>query len=414
MTDESDDRPAVSPVDPLSDFRSANPEASIEEVGDAYSVNKPWGDPSVALHVSKDNTQLLAALNAVRLPPRFTAILHRDTGDLEFIFSVLKSDDEIRERRFTFSFEGMNYRCEYGDASERLKLVIRAARPQLPATDTGHRNLLTFRVMSRVADATRVPTSFWIRSAGLSEEDLVRLAKHLNFFMQYFDRGTPFIVVHAIDDASESVEVAPPRLFAEFPSVINGRPREPYLLGLWETSMRARDASRKFLYAYQVVEYAAFYHVRDELLRSLRRAFCAPDASSQADLVSRQIMELLVDERQSDEAKLVSVIQQAVEPGRVWPLIEQRADFFAKETSFDGGFSVGPLIKEGWKPDDFRSAWIPKVPDALRRLRNGLVHAREQRAARAIAPSRRNERLLKAWAVLMQTVAAEVMVFGDI
>src|SRR6266542_4333906 len=115
MTDNADSEniapPTIVTVD-LTAFARRNPEAVIEHGADAVLVSRPWGDDSIVIRVSQEAIAVADALNNVRLPPRFSAIWHADSNDIEFIFGALRIDDPLRSRQFTFEFKGREFLCE--------------------------------------------------------------------------------------------------------------------------------------------------------------------------------------------------------------------------------------------------------------------------------------------------------------
>lgn len=406
--------------DGLNAFAVGNPEALVKVVDGAYHILRPWDDESVTIRVSFEAQAAADALNALRLPPTFSAIWHIDTRDLEFIYGPSPTDGELRQRSFLFAFEGREFRCEFTDSSDRLMALANAARPTGPPTRSDHRNLSALRGFLRFKSTLEkrnepvdlALTSFWIRACGVAEKDLPSLARHLNFYMRYFDRRSPMIIVH---ENPGTPEIATPSQFpfGPFPNRIAARPLDPYMLTLWDSGLpRETEPVRSFLYNYQILEYAAFYYLKEELARAIRRILSAPDITSRAEEASRRILDTLVDERTSEEAKITSVIQQTVEPSLLWAEIAGSA-FFSKPTDFDGGFSLPALIKEQWTLEDFKMSWIPKLPDAFRKLRNALLHAREQRLAKCIAPTLHNADLLRHWSNLIAVVSSQIILFGD-
>lgn len=418
-TDEEPIRVLVKP-EALKTFLELNHESEILQTDEGWSVEKPWSDDTIVLTVKASDMALLQALNSVRLPPRFTAIWHQDTGDVEFIYGPIREEASIRRRSFDFTFKGQSYKCEFADASERLRKIALAARASGPPSDTDHRHLILIeRFIRRYEQAAEPPkgrkyclTSFWIRNAKPDEQRVLELARHLNFYMGYFDRRSPRIIIH-----TDPVTDEPLRQLAfpdpdKFPTKIVGAVLDPYLLGLWESGVTARDTVRLFLHNYQVLEYAAFYYLKEDLLTTIKRLIKAPDATDRADEICREAVELLAEDRMSDEDKMVSVIQRAVDPRKVWAYIAPHKEYFSESHDFDGGFIVAPLIKAGWGMEDFATAWIPKVPDSLRKIRNALVHAREKRVARSIAATPRNLRLLAPWADLLTAISNELVLYG--
>ncbi len=162
-----------------------------------------------------------------------------------------------------------------------------------------------------------------------------------------------------------------------------------------------------------MLEYAAFYYLREDILRSVRRILASPDAPSHRDDVARQILDIIVEDRTTDEAKIQAVFQQVVDPAALWREIERKLPLFSESTVFDGGFTLPPLVKAGWGLDDFKASWIPKLPDTFRKLRNALVHAREQRLAKCITPSIRNQRLLRPWVLLSEIATEQVITYEE-
>lgn len=414
----NDINPNNAPIS-LENFARFNPECTVEATADAFLVSKPWGDESVTFRVSHEARGVAAALNSLRLPPPFSALWHCDTHDIEFIFGPVPTSDELRARRFTIQFDGHALVCEFGDASERLVHVANASRIA-GRTLTSYRNLRNVKEYVRIkssleragADVTFELTSFWIRSCNLPEQDLQDLARHVNFYMRYFDRRTPVISVHE-DMTGEESERPTRFLFGPFPDHITARRLDSYMLTLWSSGMpgTAHPVS-SFLYNYQVLEYAAFYYLREDIARTIHRIVSSPDVVCRAEEVSRQILDALVEERTSDESKIASVIQRAVDPAALWAEVKGKGGFFSRTIEFDGGFTIPALVREGWSLEDFKGAWFPKVPDSFRKIRNALLHAREQRLSKCIAPTARNTGLLRYWSSLISIASSQIILFG--
>jgi hypothetical protein len=130
--------------------------------------------------------------------------------------------------------------------------------------------------------------------------------------------------------------------------------------------------------------------VRDQLVKAVRRILLAPQRGHRIEEATRDVLDAIVSDRRSDEQKMVEVIQDLVDPAAVFDEIEPKVSFFSTGTEFEGGFKIDPLVKQGWGLEDFRGTWIPKLPDSLRKIRNALVHAREQRMSQTILPTRAN------------------------
>jgi len=183
---------------------------------------------------------------------------------------------------------------------------------------------------------------------------------------------------------------------------------------LWESARDASDPFRRFIYLYQILEYAAFYFVQDNILNKVKRILKAPETPSNVDDSAHAILESLIEDRMSDEAKIVAIMKQVVDSKELWKEIEPNKDFFSQKVQFDGGLTIDPLLKEGWGVDDFTAAWTPKFPDTLRRIRNALVHSREARMIRVIAPTHSNYVKLRRYTAPLSIAAAAVMVYREL
>lgn len=405
----------------LDPFLKNNPSAVIAQDGKDIQIQKPWNDETLTIELHPVNRKLVDALNSVYLPPRFTALWHKDTEDIEFIFTASPTPKHLHSRKFTFQFEGKAWKCEYADASDRLMIIAEASRPVAPPTDTNHRNLQSFSLylhykrehpQSEQAKLSR-PLSFWIRKVGLAEERLPDLCRHLNFFMNYFDHSTPRIHIHAPPTAENSAFVYPWKPNSQFPSVINGRRLDTFLQQLWESSLEATDIFRRYLYSYQIIEYCAFYHVQDHVLSAIERAILSPDLHIRSEEIARDVLDAVTEDKVEEARKVQLVIQRHVAPRKVWVPIEANLRLFSTETSFDGGLKLPALTRENWSFDDFNASWDPKLADSLRSIRNGMVHAREKRMTGIISPTRENANRLRHWILPLQEIAKELLVFSS-
>jgi len=404
MTDLPDDL-----CERLSQFLAHNKEAKLGPAAGG-AIELPWGDDSVILKPpdEADWEGLIECLNSVYLPPRFTAIYHRDNRDLEFIYGVVPENDDLRGRRFTLSFLGEEYVCEWADASSRLRVIADSSLPVGPPGATGYRNLHSVSSRGRREPRDGL-LSFWLREVEWDENHLVELAQHINFYMGCFDRETPLIAIH--QDPLPARPEKPTRYpLGPFPDTVSGQQIDSNLLGLWDTA-RSGDPLRRFLYYYQILEYASFYYMREDTLLKLRKIMLTPDLLSRLDETSAQMLDALVEHRMTDEQKLAKTVYRCVDPELVWNEIEPNLSFFSADVTFDGGFVLPGLLKRDATRADFCHHWNPIFVDALRKLRNALVHARESRMTGVIAPTYRNRVLVGYWLYPLSVTAMQVMLY---
>lgn len=400
-------------------FFNENPRAIRGEVKAGAAILEPWGDRTLAIPVAEADDALVDALSAVYLPPQLTALWHRESRALEVIWGPLPSDTRLRTRRFRLEFEGSVHHCEYGDSSSELLAIAKAIQLARPASGTNYRNTSVYRAWFRAREedpenelAATIPTSFWVRDVSWDETYVLELVRYLNFYMAYFDPTSPQILVHADEDAPR-VRLNRPEQLQDFPEAIATAQLDPYLLGLWESAQNSGDPFRRFLHLYQILEYAAFYHLEASLAQRAQRILREPDAVAASDRTVRRILDVLAEDRRRDEAKIVALMNEVVDPDRVWLHIEPNVDRFVSSVVFDGGFELAPLVREGWTVDEWRAHWIPSYPDSLRKIRNALVHGREQRMAAVIAPSADNLRRLVPWLPSLNGAVMQVMLYAS-
>jgi hypothetical protein len=412
----------------LASFLTANPRSTLEEIesrsGKRIGIKMPWGDESLVIIIPDELGPLAEALNNVYLPERFTAIWHKDTRDLEIIYTAYSIRlGDLRERRWTFKHRGREYQCDFSAASERLLLIAGNAEP-ISESITQYRNLFSFHVYMEQRRATTEeksystkipigdPICFWIRDIEWHDDQILDLVNHLNFYMSYFDTRCPLIVVHS--PKLENAFAHRPRYIADrFPSYIASRVIDDSLLHFWSAS-RGGDPARRFLYSYRIVEYASFYYLEMGARSTIRKLLGTPNALDSLDQVAEGILGAVQDMKLSEPQKFEAVLRDTVAPALLWKEIARNIGAFSTETRFDGGFSVAPIAKLGWDEADFAVSGIAIFAAAVRNIRNALTHGRDQRTTAVITPTTHNFERLQPWASLMSVAAAEVMVFKDL
>src|SRR5262249_10205398 len=159
---------------------------------------------------------------------------------------------------------------EWGLASKELLAVASSYRLEPTVGESIHRNLDPFLIyffhLKTEPDAAAKmppPKSFWVRGLMSWEEaKVIELARHINYYAMRFDRQTPHILVH---EPQASTAASPEKIIRypfgdSFPPVIVARQLDSYLLTIWEAA-RSPDPFKKFLHAYQILEYVAFYYL---------------------------------------------------------------------------------------------------------------------------------------------------------
>lgn len=265
---------------------------------------------------------------------------------------------------------------------------------------------------SAVATSTSL-TSFWIKDVDWDENKMTELARNLNFYMHYFDKETPLMAIHESIPMESEQKPSERYRHGPFPAEIVGRDLDPFLLGLWENTVHS-SVRLRFLYCYQILEYAAFYYIKEGTLRTIKRIVAKPNASMYMDDSVRQIADAMSEERMNDEAKITYLVQQLVDPDVLWREVEPNIGFLCRDTEFDGGFKIPALVRASCDSDEFRSVWHPKFIDSVRKIRNALVHGRESRMSGVISPTKRNDDLLRPWLAPLSATALQAILYWDV
>jgi hypothetical protein len=408
----------------LATFLKYNPHAEIGKKGKYFYAQRPWNDESVAF-LLRPEAEFIKALNGLILPPRFTAIYHRDSKTMEYIYTVLESDEPRCKREFKFVLSGKSYFCKYGKASKELLTLSRQFRRTGKQSGSEHRNLLLLREYVQSQSKKRgtfeeaflgmEPISFYVSGfKRFNEDEIVEVSKHLNFFMQYYDRESPFIVIHSPE--SESMDEFTQSRIPEiaFPETITTKRQDPFLLDLALTANTTTTARLQFIYYYQIIEYSAFYYIDAKTRTELLRIINNPDIQANVDSYIPRILEAInVGVRQEDYTKIESVVKSVCSLEAIWKEIERNMSYFTTKQEFDGGFVIEPLIPENCTKDFFCGSWNPKITITLSHIRNALVHGREKKFIHVITPTGRNDLLLRPWASIAQCIAEQVIIFGS-
>ena len=408
----------------LARFLAANPHSSVGYTKDKELVVKaPWGEDALAISLTPKSNEIISVLNAVVLPERFTAIWHTDTEMFEIIYTaypLVAAEAVVKTRSFEFVHDGKRYECSFGRSSERLLRIAEHYTTVAPSL-TSFRNLPSFRrYITSHAKGSSIPpmppmpgaepVSFWIRGLKWNEDVALALVNHLNFYMTYYDSQSPVILVHA--PRQENVAAQPQQRFrfGNFPKKISAKKLDDNLRHFWEASRRG-DPVRRFLYSYQILEYAAFYYVEESIQKTIRKLLSAPNATDNIDRVTSQLIEACSESKLSDPQKIEALLRETVDPKLIWQDLALNTKFFSESTKFDGGFASAPLVKKDWTEADYVVNWVPAFAGTIRSIRNALSHGREQRMTSVITPTTKNFERLQHWVPPISTAAQEVMIY---
>jgi hypothetical protein len=139
----------------------------------------------------------------------------------------------------------------------------------------------------------------------------------------------------------------------------------------------------------------------------------SPGTPTRAKEAARDILDVVAEERRPEESRLIDVIKDCVEPRHIWAAIQSEAGAFTDVTDFEGGYRMPAFMKAGCSYDDFEGSWIPRFPDAVRKLRNALVHSRDPRMSGVVSPTTENYLKLRPWVRVLSAAAMDVMIYTE-
>lgn len=407
--------------DELMPFLEAHPYSSLSTIKTPVEtpvILSPWGDDSLTLHIDPSSAAVLDTLNAVVLPERLSAIYHRETKRLEFIYTAFEIKPQLAGRKFRFEHEGSTFECGFERCSDALLTLAEIIRPTNKPTITDYRNMIPIGiyVAKQKNNAlyedipTTHPTSFWVHPVAWDEAYVVSLAQHLNFYMAYYDTKSPIVLFHTTK--SEGISVQPQEQFRHgfFPANIKARSIDEELLHFWHAS-RQGDPARRYIYNYQILEYISHHILEAEIRSRMRKALSSPHVLDDLDGLVDSMLDASMSSKMYDTQKVEHLLRKAVDPKIVWAEVERNIDLFSVSTIFDNGFEIRPLTKAGWSDSDFAMGWPAQFAKTLREIRNGLSHAKENRMEKGIPPTKENLRKLQAWTTLVSVAATEAMLY---
>ena len=422
MSEQNKKEPSFSEVY-LSEFIQNNPHAEVSIDSDYLIVENPWMRDDVRLKGDVKDSGFIEALNNLIFRPKFDAVFHIDINSIEFVYAYLdpssESNIDVINRSYSIFHEGANYECCFSEPSERLMTIARSYEklpsdsgiqsvPQLiPFRDQQNLDSLNGRIKKYFE--SKVPRSFYIKSDQPIDFDCFEtVARQINFLSYYYDRNSPLISINSDADLSDVENTIPIRYSeSEFPEVLISQPVDDIVMKLIEVA-RESQPRFAFLYYYQVFEYAGYYYIDEAAKRQLRNYLKDPALINYGEDKISELFAVFADLNHNDDVKMKRVIEEHCDPKVIWKEVENDLDFFSKEHTYEGGFTIKALVSTDTTVSSWESMWMPKLYDHLTKIRNSLVHARERRENKVILPGSGNNLKLRHYIPLIRRVAEQI------
>lgn len=393
-------------------FKKNNPTVNYKKIEGVTLVINPWNDDSVQfLFDEKKNLKLL---EDIFLPEELVAIFHIKSSILEIIVGPIHKKHSLVGRHFEFNFNGDIYKCYTGEVTPQLKLLAENFITGETLTSSYHRNLPLLRdyFRERIPAELRKevePISFFI-SGNFKDikTGIHKLLKHLNFYLTYFERKSPSIII--LNKKQEIESFTTPCYFTKeksFPQIINSQIIDPILLDIFSVAHETNDIRLKFIFFYQILEYSSYYYLDNKIRLRLSSLIKSPDLPSKSDDYTKFIIEELKDyfTRREDYQKLEQTIIDHCKVSDIKDEILCNWEYFSHDQEFEGGFKLSAVLKDKNSVSQLVDIDLQKFIKNIDRIRNVIVHLRESRENTVILPTERNNNLLLPYLYLLQRLS---------
>lgn len=387
-------------------------------------VTNLWNDKNVELIFENNDPHVdlyIDILNNVIFPPSLRAIYHEDLQSMEFIYRIGQLKNEPNGD-FRFAYDGSVFTCGFRKGSDRLALLALFARTTT-TTSTENKNLDVLRagILEVIRKYTRGNVrkieevigesefieylanntlSFWIDGLDISDDNMHYKLNLINYYMEYFNRDTPYIVIDQ-DEGHETFDI--PQYPKEvFPEEINAIDIDPDALDIYITA-RTIDPYKKYIQLYQVLEYYAYYYANETLRNTIKSRIVRPDLYHEIDVVVNEIIDDAIraannNDIKSKIKKLIGKIDLSRTLGHLSHIQEFREDK-TLPTNIE--------VKAIYRTNEYD---IQSITNNIVTLRNSMVHSKERRNEGRLQHTRRNMEYVRLWAEVLQSIVMDIMV----
>lgn len=404
----------------LENFLENNTSIEYEFSEGKHLIRKPWNDRSVLLNIEDDN-DLLKLLDNIYLPEELVAIQH-DDAKLEFIYGPLGTDSPERGRQFEFNYLGQSFNCHFSEVSDVLKLLANSFIEGELESKSHHRNL---RFLSEFLEDDEFFHEFYEDPLAISffvegdfskiENDLIRLSKHINFYIKYFDRDSAQIRILRKKDP-EDLEIKEEKTFIDkFPSKISSQKIDETLLDIFEVAEETFSPRLKFIFYFQIIEYCSYYYMDEDLKNSMFKILRNPSISNDPVYFSKLIVEEFKDRfsQRDDSTKISKTINNYCSIDDIKTELKKYHNFFSQNIEFDGGLKIGKIISDEDSIDKLVDSDVEKIKTNIEKIRNVLVHLRESRENKVILPTQNNDHMIKPYLAIIRRMAENIAIQFD-
>lgn len=403
--------------DNLRILKDLNPTIEITEFENTTKISLPWNDKSVGFEFHNDEN--LIELNDVIFPEQLSAIYTKNSKTLEFIYGPIGTDNKLISRKFDFLFKGYIFKCSFDKISPALETLAMSFKEQDPESKTDYRNLRLLRDIFNDGTYKEIFKDSFIASFNVKGDfekinfDYVSLSKSLNFYMSYYDRNTPSILIHPkkLDEENYN-DPCLYELFDRFPSKINSSKIDSTVLDTFIIADKTENVRLKFIFYFQILEYCSYYYLDQKIQSKILKTMNDPSVFDKPEYFSKTLIEDLKDHfsKRDDSFKLEKTITENVSIDDLKNEIESNKFFFSNDLEFEGGLKINRIIKNENSVNNLKDDDLILIKKNIEKIRNVLVHLRESRENKVILPSENNNQKLQPYLWLTRRIAERVAI----
>ncbi|MCT4665222.1 MAG: hypothetical protein N4A45_08335 [Flavobacteriales bacterium] len=404
----------------MKELKKLNPNIVIEEETEHLNLKKLWGDDTFMIRLKKGEAD--STLNNLTFPSELSAVHHTTEELLEFIMQPASESYFTDFADFSFHYEGKEYKCSFTEPTPQLFKLANGFRELSESSSTDYRNLREFRDFLRKDDLpkyvqkyfeNRKPVSFKIQGDfQITNADYKLFAKHFNFYVTYYNRSSPKIIIHEQKAEKEKYEVPCLTNENQFPSALTFNPIDPVLLDMFEISRETKNVRLKYLFYFQILEYCSFYYLSDDLTKKLRDIIKRPDLLNNPNEYTKLIVDQFKEnfKHNDDSMKLEKTIVDYCSFEDIKIELNKNLQFFTQPLEFDGGFKLDSILNDESCIDKPPKQIMRTVKNNIERIRNTMVHLRESRENKVILPTEKNNHMIIPYLFVVRRLAEKVAI----
>ena len=401
-------------------IKKYNPDVIIETETEHLNFKNLWADDTFMIRLKKDED--LDFLGQLAFPQELSAIYHADQKKLEFIM-VPCTESHIKSMfNFNFWYKGKEFSCEYKESSKQLLTIASGFRELDEGSISDYRNLRELRDYLRKDDLPKYIQKYFekkfVRSFFMSgdfdeiDNDYKILSKHFNFYVSYFNRKNPKILIHEPKNEKTKYHIPCLMNINNFPEILNFNKLDPILLDMFQIAGESNNTRLKYLFYFQILEYCSYYHLNDELTNQLKEIIKRPDLLNRSTEYSKLLIDQFKDhfKNNDDSNKLEKTILSYCSFDDIKEELRVNLDYFTQPLEFEGGFVLDAILNDSRCLDKPPKQIMSTIKKNIEKIRNVLVHLRESRENKVILPTPNNNNSLIPYLYLVRRIAEKVAI----